>query len=519
MKHLSIQSDFRITGIAAAVFLLASCGGGSSGGTISALGTSAPVTTTPATATPVTATPVGTLPPATTTSADTAAVVAAASTATGSTSGTVTGFGSVIVDGKRIDDTAVTPQTEADDGLMKNGEIKLGHHVEVLHDDKMIASQILIAPELRGPVSNVDLAAQTLTVLGQTVKINALAASGPVTIFETPYARLADMRNGDTLEVHALIQRDGSGGTTLQATRIEQHAPGALGMVKGIVSELSTTGRAFKVGGLLVLIDDTAVTPGRMALANGAEVVIRVPANASGAVAAASSVRVKDRQAAVAGHEASLAGPIGQVDAGRKTFVVDGVTVNAEKAVLGSGQSVGSLVAGQYVRVKGTFDGAVLSATAVTLPGNEQAPGRETELHGSITAFASSAIFKVRGIRVDATNARITCQTPALLSENLQVEVKGFPLSSGTVVATEVKCEAAPDDNSVVDRVGRAVDVDAVKRTLTLGSGPAAVVVTWSAGTVFVGVDATTLKDRKLEVEGKLRGGVLVATKIKREDS
>ena len=514
MKHLSFRSDFQITSMAAAVLLLASCGGGSGDGPIGAFGTSAP-----ATSTPVAATPVGTLPAPVATQADTAAPIAAASTATGSTAGTVTGFGSVIVDGKRIDDNAATPQAEADDGLLKNVELKLGHHVEVLHDDKLIASRILIAPEVRGPVSAVDLAAQTFTVLGQTVKINALAASGPVTIFEAPYARLADIRNGDMIEVHALIQRDGSDGATLQATRIEQHAPGALGMVKGIVSELSTSGKAFKVGGLRVSLDDAPVTPARSALENGAEVVVRVPANASGAVATASAVRVKDRKAAMSGHDVSLAGPIGQVDTARKTFVVDGVSVTADKAVLESGQKLDNLVAGQYVRVKGVLEGGILSAATVALPANEQEPGGEAELHGSITAFASNAIFKVRGIRVDASNAKIICQAPALLSENLQVGVKGHPLSSGMVIAAEVKCEAAVDDKSVVGRVGQVAKLDVDKQTLTLGSGPTALTVTWTDGTVFVGLDASTLRDKKLEVEGKLRGSVLTATKIKREDS
>ena len=450
---------------------------------------------------------------------DPATPVAGPGTATGGTAGTVTGFGSVIVDGRRIDDNAVTPQTEADDGTLVKVEMKLGHHVEVMHDDNLVASRLLIAPEVRGPVSNVDLTAQTFTMLGQTIRINAVTGSGPVTIFEAPYARLADVRSGDIVEVHALIQREVNGAVTMQATRVERHAPGAMGMVKGIVSELSSTGRAFKVGGLLVSLDDASATPGKAALANDAEVVVRVPANASGALATATSVRITDRQAAAGGHAVNLAGPIGQLDAARKRFVIDGVTVDAEKAVVERGQSVGTLKMGQYVRVKGALDGAIMRATAIALPGDEQEPGGEAELHGSITAFASNGNFKVRGIRIDASNAKISCPAPALLSENLQVEVKGHPLSSDTVVAIEVKCEAAVDDKSVVDRVGQAASVDPAKRTFALGSGSTALTVTWGDNTVFVGLDATTLKDQKLQVEGKLRGNLLIASRIKRDDA
>ena len=126
MKHLSFRSDFQTIGMTAAVLLLASCGGGSGDIPTGAFGTSVP-----ATLTPVAATPVSALPPPTATQADTTTPIAVASTTAGSTAGTVTGFGSVIVDGKRIDDNAAIPQAEADDGLLKNVELKLGHHVEV----------------------------------------------------------------------------------------------------------------------------------------------------------------------------------------------------------------------------------------------------------------------------------------------------------------------------------------------------------------------------------------------------
>ncbi|MDO8303205.1 MAG: hypothetical protein Q7T18_08185, partial [Sedimentisphaerales bacterium] len=96
-------------------------------------------------------------------------------------SGTVTGFGSLIVDGKRIDNHAVAAGKEHEDASVVTVELKLGQHVEVQHDGNLVAKQIRVISEVEGRVEKIDLTAGSLTVLGQSIFVNIDATLGPVT--------------------------------------------------------------------------------------------------------------------------------------------------------------------------------------------------------------------------------------------------------------------------------------------------------------------------------------------------
>ena len=65
-------------------------------------------------------------------------------------SGTVTGFGSLIVDGVRINNSAAAAGKEHDDGTVEAVELKLGQHVEVEHDGLLVATKVRVAAEVEG---------------------------------------------------------------------------------------------------------------------------------------------------------------------------------------------------------------------------------------------------------------------------------------------------------------------------------------------------------------------------------
>src|SRR5690349_21386141 len=92
--------------------------------------------------------------------------------------GTITGFGSVIVNNVRFDDSHATVSDD-DGNASSSSALKLGMRVEILggavHDDgsgaRADASAIRFGPELVGPVASIDAAAKSLVVLGQTVLV------------------------------------------------------------------------------------------------------------------------------------------------------------------------------------------------------------------------------------------------------------------------------------------------------------------------------------------------------------
>lgn len=439
---------------------------------------------------------------------------------TSTVSGTVTGFGSVIVDGVRIDDSAVAPSVETEDDSVQPAEVKIGQHVEIEHDGNQVARSIRISAELEGAVTAVDLAAGTISVLGQKATINSDPALGPVTVFEAPYQAIGDVNVNDVIEIHGLVKLDAAGKSFIQATRVEKKNSANANRVRGIVTALSTTARTFKIGDLLVSYASANVTPTSRTLKDGDEVYVWIPLNAtsSGAAINATKVKIRDRKGVSQDREARVGGAVSALDASAKSFTVNGVKVDASQAAFGpAGKTIADISNGVYVRVQGTYlaDGT-LKASSVMLRSMEQGSGREVELHGSILNYQGNADFMVRGLKVNASNATITCTGTSGLANDLQVEVEGRLTATGQVIATEVKCETAQEGRSVMEREGVAGSVDAAAKTFVLGMGPrGSVNVQWSDTTLFVGVAATSLGAKKVEVEGALSGGVLRATKIK----
>ncbi|MFP5412525.1 MAG: DUF5666 domain-containing protein, partial [Gammaproteobacteria bacterium] len=94
--------------------------------------------------------------------------------------GPITGFGSIIVNGVRLDDSTASI-TDEDGAPRSRADLKLGVMTSV--DASALtpepgglrgtAASIRIGSELVGPVDAVDAAAGTLTVLGQAVRVGA----------------------------------------------------------------------------------------------------------------------------------------------------------------------------------------------------------------------------------------------------------------------------------------------------------------------------------------------------------
>jgi hypothetical protein len=436
-------------------------------------------------------------------------------------SGTVTGFGSVIVDGVRIDDHAVAAMTERENGLLVAAEMKMGHHVEVQHDGNLVATQVRVMSEVEGAVQAVDLTAHTLKVMGQTVAINSDATLGPVTVFAAPYTQLSDMKVGDNVEVHALIKVDAAGKTSLQATRVEQKTADAFDRVHGIVSELSTTAHTFKLGDLLIDYSAAKLLPDGVVLANGSEVHVSIPSGtvSAGSAAKASFVRVADRKGDSEGKPAELGGAISVLDATAKSMTINGVKVDATAATFNQpGKTFADLKVGTYVVVTGKYGSdKTLKASTIVIRGVDDNHGKEVEIHGTVLDFKSNADFTLRGVAVDASTAHFdpaSCAGITVLANNMQIEVEGSLSATGKVVAASVKCETAQDGVSIVANRGTASKVDATAKTFTLTTERGALSVKWTGTTNFIRVDPTSLDGKIVVVEGTSTAGVVTATKV-----
>src|SRR6185295_6785571 len=146
-----------------------------------------------------------------------APAAAPAAPSTLAVSGTITGFGSVIIDGVHYDDSTTTVAIDTDPAAPSAGtlsDLKLGMRVEAkVHDGKL--DDVVIHASLVGPIATIDAANTRFTIYGQTVQV-ATGGASP-TVFEG-VATFAGLAAGDRVEVHGTVDAN----KTVVATRIER---------------------------------------------------------------------------------------------------------------------------------------------------------------------------------------------------------------------------------------------------------------------------------------------------------
>jgi hypothetical protein len=440
--------------------------------------------------------------------------------------GTVSGLGSVIVDGTRHDDSAASVEIRREGAQAEVGDARLGHRVSLEFGADTAGTQVLqrleLLPSVVGRVS--ERTADTLGVLGQTVMANSDPARAPVTVFEAPLTSLADVRLGDAVEVHAIAQRTGSGvrDVRLVATRIAPRSTLGGVRVSGTVAELGTTPTGiarFALGALKVeLPSGGALLPQGVALADGRAVTVFATEAAYDAAtltlgaSTVQSMAVGDPATAGTLQRAGLVGAWAGT-----SFELDGVVlrVTADTQVLPAGRAVA--------------DGAHVQATAVLDSGGRW---RATRIeHLGATAGSSSATAELRGtlddwaaatrtftLRDTAVTLTATAQVnlsdcPATaLTDGLYVEVKGLATAQG-LSASELRCESEPvGTKSRLERRGVVLSVDTAARTLTLRRQGSATVLTvsWTDQTYqgeslrAIGLPALVGTTREIEAEGML---------------
>lgn len=457
-------------------------------------------------------------------------------TTQGSGAGTVTGFGSIYVDGVAYDDSAAEVEVESADGSVSRTETKLGQRVELVYalDGSGTAGydralRIRVQASVVGSVERVD--SDGFVVLGQTIKTNTDAAAGPVTVFETASGAPADLSAlvaGAAVEVHA-IRRDGSGGSALQATRVELLDSLTQVRVSGRVT--ATASGAFSLGGLQVTTAQATFVPsGSSAPSVGEWVTVLAQAadyDQAAATLAARRVRIGDRVTqAVLDDEAQFSGYVAELSDDGSRFKIGSVTVQLAAGTRYD-PSGSTVVAGQYVRVEGSYqaDGSLLARELHFYSEQDHC-----ELHGSVFSYDSTAnTFRVRDTLVRlAENTSWQGCTAQTLQNGAYVEVKG-QYGTGGMVASSVACSSdGGAAGRVIERHGQVAGLDRSARRFTLshsdgGETPSLVQVRWTDTTYFrAPLSVSSLVDgQDIEVEGVLEGSgdaaVLVATKIKQQ--
>ena len=350
-------------------------------------------------------------------------------------SGTITGFGSVIVNGVHFDDRSAAVR-DGDGNPRSRDDLRLGMTTDVrgsavgvdaAGNPASVASSIDFASEIVGPVSASNTTARNLVVLGQTIDITT------GTVFDSSLAGgQAALAVGNVVEIYARL--DAASGHYV-ATRIERRSAVAQYVLRGIVSSLNTPARTFSIGATRIAYASLAAAAVPATLADGRFVRVSL-ALAPGTGGIWNATRIVDGAAAIVdGEQAHIEGRVSAFTSAAQ-FSVNGTPVDARNAQFPNGSA--GLALGRRVEVEGSLAAGVLVARSVKVEseggGGGGGGGEEYDVSGNIASLDTAAkTFVVRNVVVSyAGTVDFRGGTAADLAVGREVESRGMLSADGT---------------------------------------------------------------------------------------
>ena len=299
------------------------------------------------------------------------------------TSGTISGLGSIIVNGIRYE-TVGSRVLDADDGSTAiTTPLRIGMTVSVEQNgtdavtSRPIAGKILLQSGIKGLASYTGSA---LTVAGMSITTDAstvlLDATGAVTSLST--------LNNQSVEVYGLPQADGS----FLATLVEAETSALNVQIVGAIQSIDTTAKTLVLGttSAPITIDYARITP-PSGLATGAVVVVKSSSNSTASNYTASSLQIRSATASTYVSYASNYSGTTRVHTERNelygavsdkvltyngatvigcTLKIQGIQVQASSAAL-----CNTINNGTYVEAKGALSNGILNATKIEFEGSQ----------------------------------------------------------------------------------------------------------------------------------------------------
>jgi hypothetical protein len=359
--------------------------------------------------------------------------------------GPISGFGSIIVNGVRFDDSSSSVSSEDDDDSQthrSSSDLKLGMVVAIQgglisSDDSghhSRAGEIRFGSELVGPIgptialnaSSIPLTGQ-FTVLGQTVNVDSS------TIFDDRFGTgFAGLAPGDIVEVHGMLDAK-TGNYT--ATRVEPKAAATQYKIRGVVAALDPNARTFKIGSESISYAADLKLPNSFAK----DQIVRVKLQTTQVNNAWIATRIKSGVNSMGDHtEAEVKGTVKDFSPTSKTFTVSGISVDASKASI----YPSSLDNGAFVEVEGTMVNNTLIARKVALEDSISEGTGDFEFHGRISNLnPAHTSFEVHSVTVTVTNTTEFARTTKDdLAANMCVEVKTDAAMNATYIKADNDC-------------------------------------------------------------------------------
>ena len=429
--------------------------------------------------------------------------------------GTITGFGSIIVNGVRFDTANAAIDVDGNPGTQSN--LKVGHVVVVrgtMNDDgtDAVADAVSFGDLVEGPISAIDTTAGTITVLGQLIVID------DDTSFDDDIspASIDGFNINDTVEVSGFLLADDS----ISATRIERKSAGSEFEVTGHVSNLTAT--TFQINDLTVdfsaaqLDDFPAGSPEN-------EQLVEVKGNKLGDSDELLATRVEfkgDELEAGDGDQVEVEGFI-TLFKSAKDFEVEGIPVITNDSTLFKNGEPGDLALNTKVEVEGPMDAnGIITATKVEIK-----LANFIRIEGTVELVTDTSIT-ILGVQINVDSltrfedkSAMNLDTFGLIDISVgnYLETRGFENASG-IVATRVEREDFNGEVAIRAFVDSVSDPNFTIRGVPIETNAATVFRDTMEQVIPAGDFFAQAMGRLVEAEGSPSNGGILATEVEMED-
>ena len=419
---------------------------------------------------------------------------------TANVTGRITGFGSVYVNGVRYDTNGADITVDGVSSL--ETDLAVGMLVTIdgtSNGSNGSATSITFNDLVEGVVTQ-TVAGGGLVVMGYTISTDAHTNLDGLT-------DIANLAVGDVVEISGYP--DGAGG--ILATYIEQKGAYVSGNeieVKGVVTNLDTTGMTFDIGTMTV--DYSSASSVVAGLANGDYVEVKGNSAPAGGTFTASIVEAEDYGiSGDSGDELEFEGLITDIASNGST-----ISINDQAITVPAGFDLSSYAVGDLVEVEVTVNGTDLVLHEIEDEDYDSDDANKIEIEATVSATDTTAnTLTVLGLTISvnpSTTIMIDNSATPEHQFNLGsivvgtdvVEVYAIPDGNGGYTATKVEREASASSSvelegpAVVDSTTGDISIAGIMLDVTTNS----IDTTAVAGSGKVHVNGTLQQDGSILV-------------------
>ena len=355
---------------------------------------------------------------------------AGGASAAGVSQGVVTALGSVFVNGFEFSTTGATIRVDDNPGV--ESDLKVGMVVKVrgTSDDatrKGTATQVEARDVLEGRVSSVDTVNKTITVMGQTVRIEDNVTRLNDDDLQKIFGN-ANFQVNDMVEVHGFA--DDQGG--VRATRVLRKATGEFES-KGFVSALAATsfGLSLTPGGTAVVTVNFVAGALPAGIVNGSFVEVKSALAPVAGVITANLIQLEDKLGA-AGEKAEIEGIVSSGTLA--SFVVNGQRVVTSASTVFEGGISSDFAIGVKLEAEGPVDAnGAIAATKISFRSNVRIEADAS----AVTATSLTVLGKTIAIN------QFTRTDNGPVVNGSHVEVRAVSDRNGNFIATRIVVQGA----------------------------------------------------------------------------